>query len=49
MCYQCQLTLKDLELMTIGNCLDYLQEYIDSQKPQKARKRKALQKDFDSF
>jgi hypothetical protein len=39
----------DLELMTIGNCLDYLQEYVDSQQPKKARKRRASQKDFDSF
>lgn len=35
--------------MTIGNCLDYIQEYIEQQKPSKERKRKASQKDMDSF
>jgi hypothetical protein len=35
--------------MTIGNALDYIQEWIEQQKPQKARKRKARQNDFDSF
>lgn len=49
MCYQCHLTKDDLELMTIGNCLDYLQEYIESQNPKKVKTRKASQSDFDSF
>lgn len=39
----------DLELMNVGDCLDYIQEYIDQQKPAKERKRKATQNDFDSF
>jgi hypothetical protein len=36
--------------MTVGNCLDYVQEYIDAQNPKKEkRSRKAKQADFDSF
>jgi hypothetical protein len=49
MCYQCQLTNSDLEIMTIGNCLDYLQEYLDLKNPKRVVKRKASQKDFDAF
>jgi hypothetical protein len=29
--------------------LDYIQEYLEQQKPQKVKKRKASQADFDSF
>jgi hypothetical protein len=43
------LTKNDLEVMTIGNCLDYIQEFIEAQKPPKERKRRATQKDFDAF
>jgi hypothetical protein len=43
------LSTTDLEIMTIGNCLDYVQEYLDAQNPKKVRTRKASQKDFDSF
>jgi uncharacterized protein YbdZ (MbtH family) len=35
--------------MSIGNCLDYVQEWIDMQNPKKKRKRKATQADFDNF
>lgn len=49
MCYRCELTIHDLEIMTIGMCLDYIEEYLEQQKPQKERKRKATQADFDSF
>lgn len=35
--------------MTIGNCIDFIEEWLEQQKPQKARKRKARQTDFDSF
>lgn len=50
LCYRCQLTLADLELMTVGMCLDYIQEYLIALKNQnKPRKRKATQNDFDSF
>jgi hypothetical protein len=39
----------DMEIMTIGMCLDYIQEFIDSQNPKKVRKRKATQDDFNAF
>lgn len=39
-----------MEEMTIGDCLDYIQEYIDQRKKdQKKNVRKATQEDFDSF
>jgi hypothetical protein len=49
MCYKCKLTLQDLEIMTIGNCLDYIEEFLEQQKPIKERSRKATQTDFDNF
>jgi hypothetical protein len=49
MAYKCHLTLNDLEIMTIGNVLDYIEEYLDQSKPANERKRKATQADFDSF
>jgi hypothetical protein len=35
--------------MTVGNCLDYVQEWIDAHNPKKTVKRKATQADFDKF
>lgn len=35
--------------MTIGMCLDYIDEYIEMQKPDKEKSRKASQQDFDAF
>jgi len=38
--------------MTVGMVLDFIQEYIDVNKPKKKRQkpsRKARQKDFDAF
>jgi hypothetical protein len=49
LCYQCQLSQNDLEIMNIGMCLDYIEEYVEAQKPPKQKTRKASQKDFDSF
>lgn len=50
MCYKCGLTHADLELLTIGMCMDYIQEYVDALKKQdKPRRRKATQADMDSF
>lgn len=48
-CYQAQLTLADLEIMSIGNCLDYVQEWVEAHNPNKKRVRKARQADFDNF
>ena len=49
-CRQVGLTSEDMEEMTIGDCLDYVQEYIDNQKKdEKTTARKATQEDFDNF
>lgn len=48
------LTVDDMELMTIGACLDYAVEYLelkqsDGQEKQRPKIRKATQQDFDAF
>lgn len=48
-CKQTGLTVDEMEEMTIGDCLDYIQEYIDQNKKSKSNVRKATQEDFDSF
>lgn len=51
-CKQVGLTPEEMEEMTIGDCLDFMQEYIDSQKKQKSKKtkaRRASQDDFNNF
>jgi hypothetical protein len=46
-----KLTQEDLELMDIGNCLDYFEEYAEFIAPakKKNKKRMATQEDFDRF
>ncbi|HSW76114.1 MAG TPA: hypothetical protein VLG50_03675 [Candidatus Saccharimonadales bacterium] len=48
MCYKCGLTHADLELFTIGMCLDYIQEYVESMKD-KPRRKRATQADMNAF
>ena len=48
-CKQVGLTSEDMQIMDIGDCLDYIQEWIDHNNPEKEKKRKATQSDFDSF
>ncbi|EAA0411960.1 hypothetical protein B4X80_15815 [Listeria monocytogenes] len=48
-CKQVGLTSEDMQVMDIGDCLDYIQEWIDHNDPKKEKKRKATQADFDSF
>jgi len=47
--YHSGLKFEDLQLMTVGMVLDYLQEYIDHNNPKGKRTRKAKQQDFDAF
>jgi hypothetical protein len=48
--YQAGLKLDDLQIMTVGMVLDYIQEFIDQNNPNKEKKpRKATQEDFDAF
>lgn len=35
--------------MTVGMCLDYIDEYVEQQNPNKKRVRQASQDDFDKF
>lgn len=50
-CKQAGLDLQDLEVMTIGMCLDYIYEFIKFKKPKKSKTkvRNATQADFDAF
>lgn len=49
-CKMVGLTLDDLEMMTIGECLDYVENYVNIKHgKQEDRVRKATQDDFDSF
>lgn len=41
--------MADLEILTIGMCLDYIEEFLETEKPAKQRKRKATQSDMDAF
>jgi hypothetical protein len=44
------LKLDDLQIMTVGMVLDYIQEFIDHSNPKNKKKsRKATQKDYDAF
>lgn len=47
--YKCGLTNVDLDHMTIGMVLDFIDSYIELQKPESEKSRKASQGDFDSF
>ncbi|PGZ08895.1 hypothetical protein COE30_11300 [Bacillus cereus] len=49
LCYKSKLTHWDLEVMTIGDCFDYIAEFAEMENPDKDKTRKASQKDFDSF
>ncbi|HFJ9448154.1 TPA: hypothetical protein ACGW2Y_005203, partial [Bacillus tropicus] len=51
LCYSCKLSKEDLEDMTIGDCLDYIDEYVELRNPKKEQEntRKATQDDFNNF
>ncbi|WP_260985312.1 hypothetical protein [Bacillus thuringiensis] len=49
LCYKSKLTYWDLEVMTIGDCFDYIAEFAEMENPDKEKVRKANQTDFDSF
>ena len=49
LCRKSKLTLDDMEIMTIGMCLDYITEYVDINNPGKANNRNASQSDMDAF
>ena len=48
LCYKCKLSADDMEFMMYGDCMDYINSWIDmhdTEKPKKARK--ATQADID--
>lgn len=49
LCRKVDLYKEDLEDMTIGMCLDYIEEYIEMNKPSNKKVRTATQNDFDNF
>lgn len=49
LCRKVDLYREDLEDMTIGMCLDYIEEYIEMNKLDNKKVRSASQKDFDNF
>jgi len=49
MCKQTGLDNDDLEIMTVGACLDYFDVYVDQKNPDKVNVRQATQDDFDNF
>lgn len=49
LCYKCGLTRLDLDDMTLGMCFDYIQEYLELEKPKEPIVRTANQNDFDAF
>ncbi len=49
LCRKCDLYRDDLEDMTIGMCLDYIEEYIGMNNPANQKVRVATQSDFDNF
>lgn len=50
-CKQADLDFIDMDEMTIGMCLDYVEEYVEIHDPKrsKSRSRRATQVDYDSF
>lgn len=51
-CKKTGLDYADLEDMSIGMVLDYMQEYVEQENPEKKKKpkvRRATQADFDLF
>ncbi|MGG4180791.1 hypothetical protein ABEW03_16030 [Virgibacillus pantothenticus] len=49
-CKMVGLTLEDLEIMTIGECLDYVENYVNIKNGKQEEKiKQATQDDFDSF
>jgi len=39
----------DIENMTVGACLDFIEEYVKQKSPEEEKQRQASQKDMDFF
>lgn len=50
LCKQCKLSYEEMDQMTIGMCLEYVEEYLELHSGNKKESvRNASQNDFDSF
>lgn len=49
LCYKCKLTNDDLENMTYGDCIDYIDSYLELHEEKEQKVREATQSDIDSF
>lgn len=53
MCKECKLTMEDLEVMDIGQAIDYIDHYVSMKekknKSNNSQVREANQNDFDNF
>ncbi|WP_247104815.1 hypothetical protein [Halalkalibacter sp. APA_J-10(15)] len=49
MCKRAGLSLVDMEIMTVGGSMDFIEEYVDWHNPKKKKHRRANQSDFDKF
>jgi hypothetical protein len=49
MCKKAGLTFDEMDQLTIGGCLDFVDEFIEQSKPSKPKARQASQADFDKF
>lgn len=49
MCKQVKLNNDDMEDMTVGMCLDYIDEHVKQKDPKAKQARNATQNDYDSF
>lgn len=50
LCKKVDLSIMELDYLTIGMCLDYFEEYIEQNKQEQPSKgRKATQEDFENF
>ncbi|WP_180269497.1 hypothetical protein [Clostridium paraputrificum] len=49
LCKKVDLDKSDMEDMTIGMCIDYMEEVVSNNSSDKKKCRKATQADFDSF
>ena len=48
-CYKCKLSADDMEYMTYGDCISYIDAWIDMHNTEKERVRTATQDDIDKF
>jgi hypothetical protein len=49
MCKKSGLDRADMDDMTIGMCLDFIDEFIESQNPKERKAKRASQADYDAF